>query len=545
MRATRRLRRSVALALVLLAAAFPLPAAHAQEAASLGVEAEIPTAPVHFDGFTLFRVRGTSSYPAEQRAQVIEQRILAVARDPGIRTEEIVVAQPDWGLEIRARDQVLARLVPADAALESVQLPTLAAAHRDRIARAVALYREERQPAKLLRGSALSVAATAALVALVFAVNRLFRRLTGVFERRVAARLERLESGAREVAPSRQLLAAIKATLRGAHFVALLVATDLWLQFVLGCFPWTRSLSAGLLALLVSPLEKMVAGFIDYVPSLLFLIVLAVVTIYGLRLVKLYFTALERRTIALANFDPEWALPAYRIVRTLAVALAVVMAYPYLPGSGSEALRGISVLGGLMLSLGASVAVSNVIAGYVNTFGRVFRAGDLIQLGEVRGEVTQVGLLTTQLRTAKNEEVTLPNASFLNGHVVNLSTLAQSRGLILHTEVGIGYEVPWRQVHAMLEEAARRTQGVSREPAPFILQRSLGDFAVVYELNVYTHAAAGILVKYSELHQNVLDVFNEHGVQIMTPAYEGDPAQPKLVPKEAWYAAPAKPPQGS
>jgi len=262
----------------------------------------------------------------------------------------------------------------------------------------------------------------------------------------------------------------------------------------------------------------------------------------GLRLLKLYFTALSRGSATLAGFEPEWALPAYRILRTLTVAMALVMAYPYLPGSGSEALQGISVLGGLMLSLGASVAVSNVIAGYFNTFGRVFRVGDMIQIGEVRGEVTFVGLMMTRIRTPKNEEVTIPNSTAMNTHVVNYSTLAKNGGLVLHTEVGIGYEVPWRQVHAMLEEAARRTPDLLTTPPPFILQRRLGDFAVIYELNVHTAAAKGMLQKYSALHQNILDVFNEHGVQIMTPAYEGDPEQPKLVPKDEWYTPPAKPP---
>jgi small-conductance mechanosensitive channel len=531
--------------LALLGAPFAFTPARAQEVAAPAAEAEIPTAPVHLDSRTLLRVRGTSSYPAEVRAAAISERILEVARNPEIRPDEIVVDALAWGLEVRARDMSLMRLVPADAALESVQLRTLAMSHRDRIARAVAQYRADREPAKLLRGAGLSLAATALFVGLLLGTNRVFRRLSGSLERKIDSRLENLEVAARGLVPRNQVWGVIRAMLRGAQFLALLFLTDVWLQFVLAQFPWTRSLSEGLLALLVAPIEKIGAGFVDYVPSLLFLVVLATVTTFGLRVLKLYFTALERGRIKLASFEPEWALPAYRIIRTLAIALALVMAYPYLPGSGSEALRGISVMGGLMLSLGASAAVSNIIAGYFNTFGRVIRVGDLIQMGDVRGEVTDVRLLTTRLRTAKNEEVTLPNASFLSSHVVNYSALAKSSGLILHTQVGIGYEVPWRQVHAMLEEAARRTQGVSREPAPFILQRSLGDFAVVYELNVYTHVAAGLLVKYSELHQNVLDVFNEHGVQIMTPAYEGDPAEPKLVRKEAWYAAPAKPPQGS
>ena len=507
-------------------------------------EAEIPTAQVRFDDRTLFRVRGVSSFPAAERAAAIAARIAAAARDPAVGPDAIVVAPAAVGLEIRAGDTILVSLVPADAALESVRLDVLAEAHRQRIRKAIVQYRAEREPRTLLRGVALSLLATVIFAALALVIGRLFRKGVAVLERRVRAHIEALPRGAFQFVQGKQLWEALTATVRGMRWIVIVILLYLWLEFVLSQFPWTRSLAEDLLSLLVGPLQQMGTGFIDFVPNVLFLIVLALVTRYSLRLIKLYFSALERGTATLTGFDPEWALPAYKIVRALVIALALVMAYPYLPGSGTDALKGISVFAGLMLSLGASGAVSNVIAGYFNTFGRVFRVGDLIQVGDVRGEVTQVRLLTTRVRTLKNEEVTVPNSTIITTHVVNYSALAQSQGLILHTEVGIGYEVPWRQVHAMLEEAAHRTPDTLHEPRPFILQRRLADFAVVYELNVYTGTAKGIARTYSNLHQNILDVFNEHGVQIMTPAYEGDPQMPKVVPPDKWYAPPAKPPAG-
>jgi small-conductance mechanosensitive channel len=507
-------------------------------------EGEIPTAQVRFDDRTLFKVRGVSSLPAAERAAAIAARITAVARDPALSPDAIVVAPVAVGVEIRAGDATLVSLVPADASLESVRLDVLAEAHRQRIRQAITQYRAEREPARLLRGIAFGLLATGVFAALVLVVAWLFRKAVAVLERRVRAHVEALPRGAFHFVQGKQLWEAMTSTVRGARWILILVLLYLWLQFVLSQFPWTRSLSEKLLTLLIDPLARMAEGLVDFVPNLLFLIVLALVTRYSLRLIKVYFSALEHGRATLANFEPEWALPAYKIVRTLAVALAVVMAYPYLPGTGTDALKGISVFAGLMLSLGASGAVSNVIAGYLNTFGRVFRVGDLIQVGEVRGEVTQVRLLTTRVRTWKNEEVTIPNATLITTHVVNYSALAQSQGLILHTEVGIGYEVPWRQVHAMLEEAARRTPDILREPPPFILQKRLADFAVVYELNVFSGTAKALARTYTRLHQNVLDVFNEHGVQIMTPAYEGDPDTPKVVPQDKWYAPPAKPPAG-
>lgn len=502
--------------------------------------ADFPTAPVRFDERTLFTVRGTSSYPAPVRAAAITERISAVARDPAFSPAELTIVPSGIGLEIRAGNSVLIGLVPADANLESVRLETLASSHKRRIGDAIGQYREEREPRRLLRGLGLALPATLAFVALTLLLRAVFRRLDGALERRVQARVATFPTGSLQFVQGRQLWEAVTATLRGLHLILVLVLLYFTAQFVLVQFPWTRGLGEKLLTLVVDPLLDIGTGFLDFVPNLLFLIVLGIVVRYGLRLFKLYFSALERGTAQLAGFEPAWSMPAYKLVRALAIALALVMAYPYLPGAGSEALQGVSVFAGLLLSLGASSAVSNLIAGYINTFGRVFRVGDIIKVGDVTGEVTETRLLTTRVRTIKNEEVTIPNGTMINTYLVNYSALAASRGLVLYTEVGIGYQVPWRQVHAMLEEAARRTPGLLPDPPAFILQRQLGHFAVVYQLNVYSGTARGMATIRSNLHQHVLDVFNEYGVQIMTPAYEGDTPAPKVVPREQWYAAPAK-----
>jgi len=218
-----------------------------------------------------------------------------------------------------------------------------------------------------------------------------------------------------------------------------------------------------------------------------------------------------------------------------------VVAYPYIPGSDSQAFKGLSLFVGLVFSLGSSSVISNIIAGYTMTYRRLFREGDRVRIGQVVGAVTKVRLQVTHVRTPKNEEVVIPNSAILGSEVVNYSTLAASDGLILHTSVGIGYETPWRQVEAMLLLAAERTPGLAQGRQPFVLQRALGDFAVTYELNAYIDDPSRMLLVYSDLHRQILDVFNEYGIQIMTPAYEGDPEQPKIVPREQWFTAPAMP----
>jgi small-conductance mechanosensitive channel len=284
----------------------------------------------------------------------------------------------------------------------------------------------------------------------------------------------------------------------------------------------------------------MAGGVAQKIPGLVFLTILFLVIRYLLTLIRALFTAIGRGEVTLTGFDPDWASSTYKLVRLIVIAFAAVIAYPYIPGSGSEALKGISVFVGLVFSLSSSSAIANIVAGYSLTYRRAFKVGDRVKIGDTTGDVTEMRLQVTHLKTLKNEEVTVPNSSILNNEVVNYSALERKQGLILHTIVRIRYETPWRQVEAMLLAAAERTSGIMKEPGPYILQKALSDFSVTYELNVYCNNARIMFALYTELHRNILDVFNEYGVQIMTPAYEGDPEEPKVVPKEQWFSAPAK-----
>ena len=206
------------------------------------------------------------------------------------------------------------------------------------------------------------------------------------------------------------------------------------------------------------------------------------------------------------------------------------------------AFKGISVFIGILFSLGSTSAVANLIAGYIIIYRNLFNEGDRVRIADFSGTVIKTGLQVIYLRTIKNEEITVPSSLIVNSHVTNYSALARQQGLILHTAVTIGYDVPWRQVHALLLMAAEKTSGLLRDPKPFVLQKSLDDFYVAYELNAYTNDPQKMERTYSELHMNIQDAFNEYGVQIMSPSYRGDPEQPKVVSKEQWYAPPAKAP---
>ena len=259
------------------------------------------------------------------------------------------------------------------------------------------------------------------------------------------------------------------------------------------------------------------------------LLVIYLAARYFLKLSKLLFSGLKQGGITISNFDPDWAMPTYKIFRIFVIVFAVVVAYPYIPGSGTSAFKGISVFIGVLFSLG-----SNFIAGYTITYRGAYKKGDYIQIGDQSGFVQEQEVLVTRMLSIKNEEIVIPNSVLLTSNIINYSTKAKEERLIIHTTVGIGYETPWRMVDAMLKQAVERKEGLLKQPPPFVLKTSLGDFAITYEINACCNDATKLPLLYSELHQNILDVFNENNVQIMTPAYISDPAAPKIVPKDQW-----------
>jgi small-conductance mechanosensitive channel len=536
------------LLLPLLFAALMLPglgtAAETMTSAMADVEsaADQPRAPVTLDGGTLFWVAGVSAYPADRRANAISGRIKAIAADAAVSTTTLrVVELPDRS-NVLAGDRFLVSVLDADAVTEGVSRQMLAEAVRLRLADAIQRYRQERSPRRLLFSTLYALASTAALVGVLWAGRWSFRRLGPAMERRYGSTIRSVQIQAFQLIRAEQVWAALHSVLHLIWLLIMLVVLYLYLDFVLSLFPWTRPLAKRLFALLVDPLRTMGEGLFVAIPDVVFIAILIVITRYVLKLMRLFFTAVAEGTVTLAGFDRTWAVPTHRLVRLLVIVFAVVVAYPYIPGSNTEAFKGVTIFLGVIFSLGSSSVIANVIAGYTMTYRRAFHVGDRVKIGDHIGDVMEVRLLVTHLRTPKNEEIVVPNSEILNSHVINYSTLARNQGLILYTTVGIGYETPWRQVEAMLLAAADRTPGILKQPPPFVLQQVLGDFAVTYELNVYCDQPQSMAKLYTALHQNILDVFNEYGVQIMTPAYEGDPEQPKVVPKGQWFMAPAPTP---
>ena len=500
-----------------------------------------PTAPVVVDGVSLFRVRGVTSYPAEQRAAEISSRIRALGSNRSVPVDSIRTESTPLATWIVASGERLMGITDADAQLEGTTPAVLAEVARRRISDAVIRYRHDREASYLSQRVGYALAATVAFLFFMVSGVRVGRRLRSVFEARYRSRMHDVHVRSVEIVRADQLWQWVQRAIRLAGVVIAVTAGYVYLNYVLLQFPWTRGAGNNLARIQLQPLQTIAAGLIGFIPDLVFLILLAMVTRFALRFTRVFMRRVASGEIQLESFDPEWAVATERILRFVVVVFALIIAYPYIPGSGSEAFKGIGLILGLMFSLGSPSVIGTMVAGLSLAFRKAFRVGDRVKIGEHSGFVSQVRLLTTYVRSFKNEEIVIPNSIILNSEVVNYTTLSKAPGLILHTTVGIGYETPWRQVEAMLLEAAARTPGVLETPAPFVLQKKLGDFAIEYEINGYSQEFQTMGLVYTDLHRNILDVFNEYGVQIMTPAYEGDPEQPKVVAREQWFSSPAKP----
>lgn len=319
------------------------------------------------------------------------------------------------------------------------------------------------------------------------------------------------------------------------RWLIILITIYIALPILFGIFPWTEHFATTLFGYILNPLKNILLSFWDYLPKLITIIVIIIVFRYVLKGIKFLKEEIANGNLVLTGFYPDWAEPTYQIIRILLMAFMVVVIWPYLPGSDSPIFKGVSVFLGFLFTFGSAGSLSNIIAGLVLTYMRLFTIGDRVKIGDVSGDVIEKSALVTRVRTAQNEIISIPNSTVMNSHTVNYSSDAPEKGLIIHSKVSIGYDVPWKDVYAALIDAALRTKLVLKDPPPFVLQTSLEDFYVVYEINAYIREANRQGGIYSNLHENIQDVFAERGIEIMSPHYlaQRDGSQ-TAIPQEYW-----------
>ncbi|MBW7886869.1 MAG: mechanosensitive ion channel [Bacteroidetes bacterium] len=356
-------------------------------------------------------------------------------------------------------------------------------------------------------------------VLIIRALQRFYQFMFRQLQQWKGTRIQSLKFSSVELFSEERIISILKITNSLFRFFSVLLVLYFTVTLIFNQFEVTRSWSAALFNYILSPLNKIFITFVEYLPNLFSVLVILFVTRYAIKLLKFIFDEIEKGTISLPNFHEEWIQPTYQIARTLIIIFAVIVIFPYLPGSNSPFFQGISVFLGLLFSLGSSSAISNIVAGVVITYMRPFKIGDKIKIADTIGKVVEKNLLVTRIRTNRNIDVTIPNSMTLGSHIINYSARAHEDGLILPTTVTIGYDAPWRQVHKLLMNAAVKTEGVLKKPEPFILQTNLNDYNISYELNVYTHEPGAMADIYSHLHQHIQDEFNKAGVEIMSPSF--------------------------
>jgi small-conductance mechanosensitive channel len=511
----------IAFVVVILLSLITSPLLQAQEDTPSGDK--IDGFPVVLADETLFIIQANvGSFSSQERAETITHRLEKIAEDTSVDLDSLRLEELEDTTNILIDRKNLITLTEADAKAARLKRTELAAQYLGKIKDSLQTYRKERSASYLIRAIIYTAIATVVLVLVQLILSKIYPRIYRLLDSWRGTRIRSLRIQNMELVKASQLTDILIRFVEIIRWLLVLFILYIYFPLVFSFFPWTETLGNNLFNYLFAAFEQILQAVIDYLPNLFVVAVIILLTYYIIRFIKLIFGQIGRGDISIPGFYPEWAEPTYKLSLFLILALAVVIAFPYLPGSGSPAFQGVSIFVGLLVSLGSTAAVANVVGGVILIYTRSFEVGDRVQIGNALGDIVEKTLLVTRLRTPKNVVVTMPNSAVINSNVINFSTALrdnQTPPLILHTTITLGYDVPWRKVHQVLLEAAVSTSHILKEPPPFILQTSLDDFYVSYELNAYTNLPLMMTKIYSELHQNIQDKCNEADIEILSPHY--------------------------
>lgn len=477
--------------------------------------------PVYFDDTEIFVISTSpiGSLTPANRADLIKQNIQQFA-DSKEDTKLLQVIPQAGGVGIGTDENLLMLVTDRDAEKLGKQPQVVASEILGRIQSSVDSYRSRHSWRTYGLGAALTILT---IIGFRLALRWLNKAFNWLLEK-VGSKKDFWEGGIHlkdiRVLYARRIEHAILLGIKFLRMFVILLSWYFFLLLILSFYPETRKLGSRILDYLITPFAKIFHSIVGVIPNLFFIFVIGVIAFYALKLVAYVFGLIERGELKFEWFYDDWARPTYQIVRFLVIVMAVISAYPYIPGSSSQAFQGVGLVLGAIISFASSSAISNIVAGVILTYTRAFKLHDRVKIGETTGDVVEKTLLVTRIETIKLVVVTIPNSLVMGSQIVNYSTsAAEGDGMILHTSVTIGYDVPWKVVHRLLIEAAQATEKILPQPAPFVLQTSLDDWYVSYEINAYTKEP-GIMAKiYSDLHQNIQEKFDAEGVEIMSPHY--------------------------
>ena len=479
-----------------------------------------PGIPVIVEGDTLyylFAKRG--GHTPQQRAEMNAAAITELGKRFNLQPDSVYLESSDIVTDLMYGNKVLSSFTDQDGLWEGCSRDQLAAAKRKVIVDKLKVMKDEHSLWQLGKRILYFILVIVGQFLLFKLTIWLFNKLKARIQRLKDTKLKPISIQDYELLDTQKqvnLLVFLASLLRYAVMLLQLILT---VPLLFAIFPQTKDLAYKLFSYIWEPIKSIFLGIVEYIPNLFTIFVIWLAVKYLVRLVRYLASEIQSERLKIGGFYADWAMPTFHIVRFLLYAFMIAMIYPYLPGSKSGVFQGISVFVGLIVSLGSSTVIGNIIAGLVITYMRPFKLGDRIKLNDTTGNVIEKTPLVTRIRTPKNEVVTIPNSFIMSSHTVNFSQSARDYGLIIHSEVSIGYDIPWRKTHQLLIEAALNTPGVVDDPRPFVLETSLQDYYPVYQVNAYIKDANQLAQVYSDLHQNIQDRFNEEGIEIMSPHY--------------------------
>jgi len=469
---------------------------------------------------TLFLVYSKigASTPKE-RAINISRKIEKLYEDDFLKTDSILVLKSENTYDIVYGEIIIVSISENDAIWYDKSMRELAQSFKETIKNSIVEAKNENSWLKLIGRIGLVLLVIAIAWGLIWLIGKGHSKLLLFINTKKDKWLKNLSYKDYTFLTAEQEMQVVLFIVKIFRWFVYAILIYISLPIIFSIFPFSRDWADALFQLIWSPFKGVLIAVWEYLPNLFSILVIYFVMKYVIRFVRYIFHEIEAEKLKLSGFHADWAMPTYSIVKFLLYAFMFVLIFPYLPGSDSNIFKGVSVFIGVLFSLGSSSAIANMVAGLVITYMRPFKIGDRIKIGDVTGDVVEKTLLVTRIRTIKNEVITIPNSSVLNGNTTNYSSEAMEKGLIIHTTVTIGYDVPWKNMHKALIDAALRTDLILNEPKPFVLQTSLDDFYVSYQINAYIREAGKQALIYSNLHQNIQDVCNEMGIEILSPHY--------------------------
>lgn len=477
--------------------------------------------PVKLDEKTIFYIKSSAGiFSPEARAQEVSKRIEKIAKDINFDPDTISIIK-DENLSVIAANQThLIVITPNDAKLAGKTTDELSREIVKKIKAAIKNYRGAFSTKRLLLGLLYSIVTTALFLIIIGILNSLIRHIYIKIEKWAGQKaIDEIKFQQLNIFSYKRLSFFLKSILIIIQITIISIFLYIYTILILGFFPWTKTHSSYLYNNTQLIIIKILTPIGLYLPNLLIIVVICIFAFFGIRLSKFIFTEIKRETIKFNWFCKEWSDTTHNLVIFFIISFAIALLYPYLPGANSDAFKGVSIFIGILVSIGSSSAISNVVAGVILTYTNAFNIGDRALIGTCFGDIIEQNMFVIRIRTIKNELISIPNSKVLSSEIVNYTNLALSSGLIIHTEVTIGYDAPWRDVHEALIKAALATDNILKDKAPFVLQTALNDFYVTYELNAYIDTPYKTPILYSELHQNIQDKFNEAGIEIMSPHY--------------------------